>query len=309
MRVICYFKISKPLWLLFFIVFSVLFMESVSAIDVIHNEVLSIEELEVSSNNCLNIHAVGGVGGTSWLDLEPICFTLTEQTLDNFQTQTVTLTSDFSGTIQINNELFFETSQSNLGVTQYKNGDLQEIIDNSLTSLQAKFHSSDNSKYFTGSILIRLNNVGSNNGSIIIDGVIIEDTSNEISLLKSNLNQLTNVHDSLSNEVSALKTWKQDIQSAIDILQDKIGNIFDSLTNYEIRIINLESNNSTVNQTTLPNYFKYLSSNDRKDMVCGYAKDSNLTEINDLGFDCKLSYKYSRSGKLNVNCKCEKVEE
>lgn len=52
---------------------------------------------------------------------------------------------------------------------------------------------------------------------------------------------------------------------------------------------------------------KYLSSSDRKKMVCGYAEDNNMTHIEDLGYICDITYRYYSSGRIGASCRCERL--
>lgn len=107
-----------------------------------------------------------------------------------------------------------------------------------------------------------------------------------------------------SQKISALESWKQTITNTIT-------SILNTLTGHNTRISKLE--NSTSNGTTIINnttiiisnvtnpYLKYLSNSDRKNMICGYAKDNHLTSYSDLGWNCTITYK----ARGNPICKCK----
>jgi hypothetical protein len=114
--------------------------------------------------------------------------------------------------------------------------------------------------------------------------------------------------------ISALESWQQTINNTLTSIQNSITSILNTLTGYNTRISKLE--NSTSNGTTIINnttivmgngtnpYLKYLSSSIRKSMVCGLAENNNLTSINDLGWNCTITYKTTR-GRTTSSCKCK----
>lgn len=87
--------------------------------------------------------------------------------------------------------------------------------------------------------------------------------------------------EQLNSRVSILEAWKYSISQTIAVIQDFIAD------NYI-------------------NYFKYLSSSDRKKIVCGYAEENNFTHIEDLGYNCNLTYKQYKSGE-KASCKCRQI--
>ena len=104
------------------------------------------------------------------------------------------------------------------------------------------------------------------------------------------------------SRISALESWKTSITNTI-------ATILTTLTGHTNRITALENQqppqtNFTGN-FTYP-YFKYLGSTDRKNIVCGYAKDNHLAHIEDLGWICDITYKQYASGE-KASCKCKKV--
>jgi hypothetical protein len=122
------------------------------------------------------------------------------------------------------------------------------------------------------------------------NGTIISDFYEEPTYLQYRLSGILNED---SKSLSSLESWRQ-------TLTNTINNILNRLTLSESRISALENQN---NNKTLTNYFKYLSSSDRKNMVCGYAQDNHLTNINDLGFNCNVTYKQYKTIE-KATCKC-----
>ena len=106
-----------------------------------------------------------------------------------------------------------------------------------------------------------------------------------------------------------------DLESWQQVINNNLTNIFNILitqttkiNSFESRLIALESKNCTCqapSTESFPNYFKYLSSSDRKSMVCGYAQDNHLTSITDLGFNCTIIYKVNQYTKKETpSCRC-----
>ena len=115
-----------------------------------------------------------------------------------------------------------------------------------------------------------------------------------------------------NQRINMVESWQQTIEDWKDTITTTLSNIIDTITGhtttiegYEDRITALES--CGCSNYTLPNYFKYLSSTDRKNIVCGYAAEKNMTKIVDLGYDCNLEYRYSSRGTQRVTCRCEKI--
>lgn len=120
--------------------------------------------------------------------------------------------------------------------------------------------------------------------------------------------------------LSTLESWKHTIVETLsnisyrmDIFDstlhmgigNAIMNIFDKLDNQDTRIKALENQAPSTTNGTLPNYFKYLSSSDRKAMVCGYGQDNHLNSINDLGWSCTITYKVNQYTKKETStCRC-----
>lgn len=102
--------------------------------------------------------------------------------------------------------------------------------------------------------------------------------------------------DKLEQRISTLESWKETIQTTITNILQSIALIFTKIDNYT---------NSSFNSTN-PDYFKYLSSSDRQNIVCGYAKDKHLTNYSDLGWNCTVTYRFS-GGKEYASCRCKKV--
>ncbi len=113
--------------------------------------------------------------------------------------------------------------------------------------------------------------------------------------------QIITLENELSPQVQALLNGN--ILSRLTNLENQTS----ILNNHEQRIKELENKTSQNNTQFNSPYFKYLSPTDRKNIICGYSQDNNLTHYRDLGWDCNTEYRYSRLGKLSVKCKCVKV--
>lgn len=100
--------------------------------------------------------------------------------------------------------------------------------------------------------------------------------------------------------ISALESWKTAIESWKESIISAISDLWEAITSHEKRIQSLEN-------TTTINYFQYLSSSNREDIVCNYAKANNLTSFEDLGYSCNITYKTSRTGKVTSTCKCASI--
>ncbi|HRZ85283.1 MAG TPA: hypothetical protein P5277_00725 [Candidatus Paceibacterota bacterium] len=121
---------------------------------------------------------------------------------------------------------------------------------------------------------------------------------------------LTNINQRISSleanqtnitaRVSLLESWKEFINRALVSL-DEIGFGLNKLTE---RVVVLENKSIVIQNGSLPNYFKYLSTSDRKTMICGYAQDNHLTQINDLGLNCNITYRQT-STREYATCKCK----
>jgi len=112
------------------------------------------------------------------------------------------------------------------------------------------------------------------------------------------------IYDDRTQKIFALESWKQTITGTITNILNSITNITTKADNHESRITSLEKKQQ--NQTNISNYFKYLSSSDRKNIVCGYAKDNHLIQLIDLGWNCTITYRQSTSGE-RASCRCKKV--
>jgi hypothetical protein len=114
----------------------------------------------------------------------------------------------------------------------------------------------------------------------------------------------------IEERVSLLESWKEIIEdwknsviNALAIINSKTEDLTNKVDNHEERITILE--NSSITENLTPDYWKYLSANERKNIVCGYAEDNRLSNIDYLGWSCKLTYKSTWKREI-VNCKCKK---
>lgn len=114
---------------------------------------------------------------------------------------------------------------------------------------------------------------------------------------------------SQDNRLSLLESWKQtlvdsisSIPSLIEDLRTDVDSCQDKIDEYETRISELEED-----KADFPNYFKYLSSGDRKAAVCGYAIENKMTSYADLGWNCTIKYR-TYNGRTTSTCTCKMVK-
>lgn len=132
-------------------------------------------------------------------------------------------------------------------------------------------------------------------------------------LYSSNRQDYKNRISALESNMTLLQSWKQTISTTITNLIATITGHTTEIDNQETRIVALESSGggsggSGGNASVSKNYFKYLSSSDRKSIVCGYGEDNHLTSISDLGFNCTITYRTSRNNVTSTTCKCKEIK-
>lgn len=118
----------------------------------------------------------------------------------------------------------------------------------------------------------------------------------------------------LEERISTLESWKEIVSIMLSNIWNSINTLITENDEQDIkmdalgyRITALENQTPIIINNSLPNYFKYLSSSDRKKMVCGYAEDMHLTQLSDLGWNCDITYRQTSSGEKS-SCKCKKIE-
>lgn len=162
---------------------------------------------------------------------------------------------------------------------------------------------------FTGTVSITLlNNLTQCNIEII--GL---EYSNKPSSVIERLNSLESNQTNQSQRLSVLESWKQIIVTWKDSVDTKleqllgyhgwIENFKNTFTDIYNRLTPLENQTNSSN-STLRNYFKYLTSSQRKTLICGFGIDNHMTHIEDLGLICDITYKTNR-GKETASCKCK----
>lgn len=107
--------------------------------------------------------------------------------------------------------------------------------------------------------------------------------------------------------ISLLESFQQTIDSWKTSLMETINSILQKNDEQDARLDALEDQTSPSINNTLPNYFKYLSSTDRKNIVCGYAEDNHLTQLTDLSWNCTITYRTLSSGRESASCRCKKI--
>ena len=109
-----------------------------------------------------------------------------------------------------------------------------------------------------------------------------------------------NPKPTLSERVSLLESWKEIIENWKQQLAETLNQIAEKLDNHEDRITELEENSES------KNYFKYLTADQRKNIVCEYAKANGLTNYFDLGYNCTIYLRTSWRETTKI-CSCKVI--
>lgn len=127
-------------------------------------------------------------------------------------------------------------------------------------------------------------------------------------------NSAISIMNNHSQQLFALQTWKQTIDdwkdaltNTISTITNNVSNLFSTTNDHEERIETLE-NESPGGNNTIPNFFKFLGSSDRKNIVCGVAKENHLDYLimEDLGYECDVTYRQTPNGE-RATCRCHKL--
>lgn len=112
----------------------------------------------------------------------------------------------------------------------------------------------------------------------------------------------------LEERFSYLESWKQTITNTIANLTTSVTQLFAKSNDHQTRITALENKNNTEQNITTLNYWKYMGSGDRKNIVCGIATDNHLNTLamQELGWKCDVAYKQTLRGETS-SCKCKKL--
>ncbi|MAG07480.1 hypothetical protein CMI46_01545 [Candidatus Pacearchaeota archaeon] len=141
-------------------------------------------------------------------------------------------------------------------------------------------------------------------GDVIDLGVLGKDDLYGFGLVQVKLNE--NDGD-LDNRLDLLEQWKDSILLTILDILDSITGLVSVSDDHEERLEFLESLN--VNGSSgepFPQFLNYLSSSDRKRIVCGYGKDVRAERIEELGWGCNFIYKETSRGE-RVSCRCRRL--
>lgn len=112
-----------------------------------------------------------------------------------------------------------------------------------------------------------------------------------------------------------LESWKEILENALQSVQESITDIIFSINNLnghvgnlEGRIESLENQNFSQPNITISDYWKYMSSSDRKNIVCGIATDEHLNTLTmqALGWKCDVTYRQTSKGE-KASCKCARL--
>jgi len=100
----------------------------------------------------------------------------------------------------------------------------------------------------------------------------------------------------------------ESLTETLNGILSSINSLFSNSQNHETRIITLENTNITQPNITIQNYWKYLDSGVRKDIVCGIGTDNHLTTLTmqELGYTCTISYRQTSKGE-KASCRCNKI--
>ncbi len=137
----------------------------------------------------------------------------------------------------------------------------------------------------------------------------VDESEQRLSTLESNMSSMFSWKNTIEGWKITMDNWKTTITDILANMTAKINGLVTKTDNQETRIKALENKtcNCQANQTTtLPNYFKYLSSSDRKKMVCGLAEEKHWSNITDLGWNCTVTYRTYRNVE-RATCRCEEI--
>lgn len=250
-----------------------------------------ISNINKTNSNCLHLDTKEDVNnpGTKII-LPDVCFYLTD---NNVWPKEPRIESFYAGQVidfYINGHHYFNVRNPRISFTTYYGGGLDSILETSTTETMLDFWDTD-SNFISSEIYIWISNNSISN--VRVEGFLIQNPEKRLSTLES---------------------WQQTINNTLTTIQNSIISTLNTLTGHNTRISKLENstsngttiiNNTTIIMSNLTNpYLKYLSSSDRKNMVCGYAEDNHLTTINDLGWNCTITYKTNR-GRTTSSCKCK----
>jgi len=159
--------------------------------------------------------------------------------------------------------------------------------------------------------IIKVNHTGVSESQIMVGFHSLNDGESVQLGVNIIVNAEENDHE---QRLSTLESWKETIITTLSNIWNSINTLISEneeqdtkLNDHETRITALENQTPIIINNSLPNYFKYLSSSDRKGMVCGYAEDNHLTQLSDLGWNCAITYRQSSSGEKS-SCKCKKTD-
>ena len=159
-------------------------------------------------------------------------------------------------------------------------------------------------------------NLVSDKGSIINGHFKITFAPNGYNLyefegvLNDNEERISALEDDILYLDSKISEWK-------DSITNTISDIWTAITGHTDRIEELENatapsgggggGGGSATNKTFPEYLNYLSSSDRKKIVCGYGETHRLTHLEGLEYSCDFEYKNLSSGKERVSCKCKNL--
>ena len=137
---------------------------------------------------------------------------------------------------------------------------------------------------------------------------VVDKNSQRISVLESNVSVLFSWKKTIDSWKTAMDSWKTALTSTLSNITTAINGLTTKTNTQETRIKALENKTCLCNQTAAAqNYLKYLSSSDRKKMVCGYAEEKHMNNLVDLGWNCTVTYRQTSRGE-RATCRCEEIK-
>jgi len=141
-----------------------------------------------------------------------------------------------------------------------------------------------------------LNEIGEKEFSVVVS----YQNKSVIEKLNINILEFSNLSGNFELRISGIEIWKLSINPVIN-------NLVIGLIALENRILEIESRVERLEgDLDLPDYIKFMSSSDKKNILCGYGEERHLTNINRFGLNCEISYKIV-NGKEKAQCRCRNV--
>jgi len=249
-------------------------------------------DLDIDTLNCLSL--ITEIDNSVQFEIDKICYSLREHTSTGVYNEIVNgflLDNGIILTIEGKN---YSSQLNDFPIfAVYNGGDIDNLRANSKTIGTITLVANDGSA-FIGSFDIRFQNDTEFPGDIQIGGIIIEDNEQRISALES--------------WQQTIDDWKETISNIISEFTLSIIGLVTKTNDYETRISDLENQNFSQPNITISDYWKYMSSSDRKNIVCGVTIDNHLTTLTmqELGYRCDVTYRQTSKGE-KASCRCSRL--